>query len=677
MAIEYKKTWLAIALSIVASLWALCSAASAEHGGIDSSILDLLIQEQKIIAASRHEQALTDAPAHATVITKEEIEWFGYESIADILRDQVGFTVFDDLNYHKLGVRAFAPFGDFGSRILLLVDGHPIVEPIMSMAYLERNQPVSIQSIERIEIVRGPGSALYGTNAVLAVINIVTRKPTCSPPASLSACWTQAGGGEVACGLSKVSEKGHSLRLNSTYSDIDGFDYYFEEYDNPPESDGRAIGMDRERTWNIDGLLTKGNFSLRGLLSYRKKRVPTASYECLFGDRRLETFDKVGFIEASLDHEFNNRIRLLSKISFDYFRYNGVWPWDDDQGTVYVFEDPHETRILTAETNLFASSIPRHSIIFGAVLRSILSSRFSAYDISPDYRQYFETEKSKNDLDVFIQDELSLLNQRLSAIGGVRYHHCKLFGDVLSPRFGIILCTGIGKTKMLYGRSFRNPSLYETYYQDVEGECNDGETLANPNLQSETADTYELVHHCRLSAVDATVAVYQYKIKDLIEQLDIGNRCLQYRNGNQVTSRGIEANLSGKLANKTTWSVGWQKATLDFKQSRGEHTHTMAFPDQVGIVKLGFRISKNAKLGLATRYIGKMRTKSDKNLDPIWISDACLTLEDFFKGISLSVSGTNIFNATYLAPASTEHRQDALPQALRHVRIKVSWILKR
>lgn len=675
--IEHKKIWSAIGLMIVASLSALCSHASAADTGIDSSILDLLIQEQRITAASRHEQSLTDAPAHATVITREEIEWFGYESIADILRDQVGFAVYDDLNYHKLGVRGFAPFGDFGSRILLLVDGHPIVEPVMSMAYFERNQPGSIHSIERIEIVRGPGSALYGTNAVLAVINIVTRKPTCSPPTSLSLFWTQAGGGEIACGVSKVSEKGHSLRLNLTYSDIDGFDYYFEEYDNPPESDGRAIDMDREKTWNIDGLITKGNFSLRGLLSYRKKQVPTASYECLFADPRLETFDKVGFIEASLDHEFNDRIRILSKISFDYFRYKGVWPWDDDQGTIYVFEDPHETKILTAETNLFASSIPRHYVIFGAVLRSILSSRFSAYDISPEYYQYFETEKSKNDFDVFIQDELSLLDQRLSAIGGVRYHHCKLFGNVLSPRLGIILSTKIGKTKMLYGRSFRNPSLYETYYQDVEGECDDGETLANPNLQSETADTYELVHHCRLSSVDATVAIYQYKIKDLIEQFDIGNRCLQYLNGNQVTSRGIEAALSGKLANKMIWSLGWQKATLDFKQSPGEQTHRMSFPDQVGIVKLGLPMTKHAMLGLTTRYIGKMQTKSGKTLDPVWTSDACLTLKGFFKGISLSVSGTNIFNANYLAPASTEHRQDALPQTLRHVRIKISWDLKR
>ncbi len=666
--------WIAIIFGTLPPI-AIANASPYEANQIDSSILDLLVQEQEIVSASRHEQSLTDAPAHASVTTREEIELFGYQSIADVLRDQVGLIVNDDLNYHKVGVRGFAPFGDYGSRILLMVDGHPIVEPVMSMGFFERNQPVSLESVERIEVVRGPGSALYGTNAVLAVINIVTRKPASSSPASLGLTWTEAGGGELAFGLSYLSESGYGLRVNGSYSDIDGFDYYFAEFDDPPANDGRAADIDREKTWNIDAILTRRNLSLRALFSYREKQIPTASYECIFGDPRLKTVDRVGYFEASHTHNLSDQIHLKSVLSFDYFRYKGIWPWDDDEGKVYVFEDPRETRIATAESNLFVSSIPRNTLVIGAVLRSTLKSEFSAYDVSPEYFEYFKTRKSKNDFDLFVQDEISMLEGRLSSIIGIRYHHCKLFGNVLSPRLGVMLTSPLGKTKVLYGRSFRNPSLYETYYQDVTDECDDGETLANPDLDAETADTYELVHHARIKGIDATVGLYQYTIRDLIQQLDIGDRCLQYHNSGEVRSRGLEATLTGKFLGKIIWSAGWSKSFLDLKQSRQDYTQKMSYPDELATLRFGLPIARRTLIGFTTRYIGERETKSGQTLKPVWVSDASITLRNFLKGMSFSISATNIFDADFLAPASTEHRQEALPQAIRHVRAKISWEL--
>ena len=84
-----------------------------------------------------------------------------------------GFYLSNDRNYSYLGARGFSRPSDYNNRILILVDGHSVNEGVFGAAPLEL--PIDLTSLERIEVVRGPGSALYGTGAVFGVINLVTR----------------------------------------------------------------------------------------------------------------------------------------------------------------------------------------------------------------------------------------------------------------------------------------------------------------------------------------------------------------------------------------------------------------------------------------------------------------------------------------------------------------------
>src|ERR1035437_7331573 len=129
----------------------------------------------QIYSASKHLQPSGDAPSSVTVITADEIREHGYRSLADILRTVRSFFVTYDRNYSSLGVRGFARPGDFNTRILLLVDGHRLNDNIYDEAMIGTEYPVDVDLIERIEIVRGPVSSLYGSNALFAVINIVTK----------------------------------------------------------------------------------------------------------------------------------------------------------------------------------------------------------------------------------------------------------------------------------------------------------------------------------------------------------------------------------------------------------------------------------------------------------------------------------------------------------------------
>ena len=113
--------------------------------------------------------------ASVTVVTADEIQKYGYRNLADILRSVPGFYVTYDRDYTFVGVRGFGRLGDWNSRILVLIDGHRINNNVLGQAMLGNEFLVDIDMIERVEIVRGPSSSLYGANAFFAVINVITR----------------------------------------------------------------------------------------------------------------------------------------------------------------------------------------------------------------------------------------------------------------------------------------------------------------------------------------------------------------------------------------------------------------------------------------------------------------------------------------------------------------------
>ena len=100
----------------------------------------------------------------------------GYRSLADILESVRGFYITYDRDYSFVGVRGFGRLGDSNNRILVLIDGHQINDNVFGEPYLGTEFLVDVDLIERVEIIRGPSSSLYGADAFFAVINVITRK---------------------------------------------------------------------------------------------------------------------------------------------------------------------------------------------------------------------------------------------------------------------------------------------------------------------------------------------------------------------------------------------------------------------------------------------------------------------------------------------------------------------
>ena len=101
-------------------------------------------------------------------ITAEEIARYGYRTLADILRGVRGMYVTDDRNFSLLGMRGFAKPGDYNSRILLLVNGHRVNDNVFGQAEIGAEFGIDPAMFERVEIIRGPASSLYGDSAFFA-----------------------------------------------------------------------------------------------------------------------------------------------------------------------------------------------------------------------------------------------------------------------------------------------------------------------------------------------------------------------------------------------------------------------------------------------------------------------------------------------------------------------------
>jgi len=164
-------------LPLLASSRAMAQKKDQTPNLLDMSLEDLMaVDVDSVYGASGFKQKVTEAPASITIITSEEIQRYGYRTLADILRNVRGFYVSSDRNYSYLGVRGYGLPGDYNSRITLLVDGHRLNDNIFDAALIGTEFPIDVDLIDRVEVIRGPNSSLYIASAFLGVINVITKR---------------------------------------------------------------------------------------------------------------------------------------------------------------------------------------------------------------------------------------------------------------------------------------------------------------------------------------------------------------------------------------------------------------------------------------------------------------------------------------------------------------------
>jgi outer membrane receptor protein involved in Fe transport len=356
----------------------------------------------EVYSASKRVQSSSDAPSSVTVITADEIQKYGYRSLADVLESVRGFYVTYDRDYSFVGVRGFGRLGDSNNRLLVLIDGHRINDNVFGQPYLGTEFLVDVNMIERIEIIRGPSSSLYGAAAFFAVINVITRKGS------------QLAGGEVSfADASYETYQGRAsygthvrdldFALSGTFYDSEGPTLFFPEFNNPATNNGVTSGTDYENFQHIIGTASYKGLTLQGLYSARDKVVPTGYFGSLFNDPRTKNIDHHQYLDLSYEHSFGNKWDLAQRTSYDHatlraplafatgipdpattldtYSFLGEW-WDSEAQLSRTVLEKHKITFGTEVTDNFKQdqkntldfddssvAVPQSSVIWGCMRR--------------------------------------------------------------------------------------------------------------------------------------------------------------------------------------------------------------------------------------------------------------------------------------------------------------------
>jgi outer membrane receptor protein involved in Fe transport len=297
------------------------------------------IEVATVYSASRYEQTVDDAPSSITIVTADEIKKYGYRTLADILRSVRSFYVTYDRNYSYLGIRGFSRPGDYDTRILLLVDGHRINDNIYDTGPIGTEFPLDVDLIDRIEIIRGPTSSLYGDNAFFGVINVISRDGRDFKGFEASGSAGSHSTYRARLSYGNKFRNGPELLLSGTFYDSDGRPrLFFKEFDSPATNNGIADHTDNDRSYSFFSKLSLDDFTLEGVYASREKRIPTGSFGTVFDDPRNRTADIYGYLELRYEHNFSNQLELSARLSYNNYNYHGEY--------IYNMAEPGENPFL-------------------------------------------------------------------------------------------------------------------------------------------------------------------------------------------------------------------------------------------------------------------------------------------------------------------------------------------
>ena len=493
-----------------------------------------------VYTASKHSQNVSDAPSSVTVVTAKEIQEYGYRTLAEVLEAVRGFYITSDRYNSYVGVRGFGRLGDWNSRILLLVDGHRINDNVLGQAFIGSEFPVDIDLIQRIEIVRGPSSSLYGAEAFFAVINVITRQEGQPKRAELSFAAGSFGsyGGRATY---DGAYKGAVFALSGTFYGSSGPTLFFPEFDSPATNFGVTSNTNYESYQRVLGTVTYHGFTLQGLYNAQNKGVPTGYFGASFNDQRTRNLQGIDYLDLSYDHALGQKWHIAARTSVnkdtlygpvaespslppDIFSYDGQW-WDTEIKLSRPLSKNNTLTVGTEITDNFRQDQSNYDPVSSPQPTKVSTS-------TTIWAGYGQIE--------------SRLAAKFSLSAGFRYDHYSYnFGGSANPRLGLIYHASSSTTaKLLYGSAFRAPEPYETnpdygtFYENSAG------------LQPEKIRSVEgILEQGFGSHLAATASVFYNRITNLITlETDPSNGLSVYENSQGATAKGVEVEVNGDLA---------------------------------------------------------------------------------------------------------------------------------
>jgi outer membrane receptor protein involved in Fe transport len=667
---------------IVLSAWALFAPAAR---ATDLDLADLSLEqllEVNVVSASKFEQRGRDAPSAVQVISREEIRRHGWRTLTEALNTLPGLYASNDKVYDFLGARGFQIPGDYNTRFLLLVDGQRNNDNVYQSALTGTEAWLDMSAIERIEYIPGPGSALYGANAMFGVINVLTRQGEATGLREAGLRLSDQGGQGVNL-ISSQTLKGEAqdTRVFLQYSADQqaGRDLGYSDplgqllrADGSVSPDGVAHGLDSGRNQHLMARVDRGELSVRLIHHERTVHPSAANYATLFDDPAMRVVDGGTQINVALDHALGEQQALYARLGYTDFYYRASYPYLDSGIGYYHNFDDVRGQVLEGELHYRWRS-GAHQLITGVEFSHDLQARQQNFNSVPAATlgtADVDLNTSTTRTALFIQDAWQLNKAWLLSLG-LRLDRASTQDTTSSPRLGVIWQAAPDWTvKFLAGRAYRSPNAYESQFS------NGAAYLSNPSLQAETIRTTEGVLEWRRDERSRwQLSLYENQLDKLIQQIDTNaSGVLQFQNRGSTRIQGLELGLEQKHASGLQW-----RASLALNQASSSVSSTQDnSPTWIA------KASASAPVFHAAMFLaGELQLIGPRtyawNATPYAVPTEVLanvtaTLPSLYsKGWQAQLRISNLFNRRLEHPGSAETPSPTVPQPGRGLSATISY----
>ncbi len=620
-----------------------------------------------VAGTSKHAETVADTPATVTVVTRDDLERYGFRTLADVLTyASLGDFILNDRRYDFVGSRGLFVFEDFNTRMLVLLDGHPLNEPWNNFVGLGREMLLPLDLVERVEIVYGPASILYGGYSLYGVVNVVTRSAAALSGGRLrlSAGEWKTWEGVASWGLTRavkgsetpleVVVAGGLYQSDGENLDLPRFDAgYPTNFEGGTEWGGPQHGTDFERAPFAFLRAGWGDFTLLARTGSRKHGQPMAPYEAVYGDRGSTVRDEKSFGELRWERLLTGRLGLSVRLFRDEYAfeerevYADAETYPPDPGYSFVLEaddtdDGGEARLAWLGT--------KHFLTLGGEFRRrrIHQGTFDELldgSVAPDTAS---TDRVRGHLAVvYLQEEWQAADKLKLILGGT-WADTDPGGTTALPRVAAVFRPRSNLSiKAMWGRGFRPPSVYEATYADEVSQ------IGNPTLKSEEITTSEISLRWSVGPRLALQAcAFDSKQKGLIQGIEIESP--EDIQGGIVPPSGDPTDLIGFLQYQATGDVRSRGAGIGIRTVSG-----------------AFHAFGNLAWARA-RLEARDGTEQDKLPgDPSWLANFGVSV-DVSKAVVASLSGRWV-SEQMLDPAHGEGETGSLAQANLRLGWKGKW----
>jgi outer membrane receptor for ferrienterochelin and colicins len=609
---------------------------------LNMSFNDLM--KVKVVSASKVQQQIKDAAAMVQVITADQIKDRGYFTLEEALSDLPGFQFRNIVGFNSYVFMRGAPSQN--NLVLLMVDGVQINE-LNSGGFYGGGQ-FNLSDVERIEVVYGPASALYGTNAVSGIVNLITKNPDGKNRGHISLL-----GGNFKTGMGDFGLNNYNADKDFGYA-VSGMYKTSEKAD--------LAGAEGDNNWTNDmenfenDLSLSAKVKLKSFTSgvvYQEKKASNTTYYKSVGEKYLDknTLWDIYFLNGFLKYTYNKNDAWAFNSTI-YYRNATVKPntiddiikaTDTTLGNEVGYYRPNQ---LVGFENQFDYNATDRLMVVGGLIGEIeqLSDGFSistsnSQDIAPP------VPKTPNLLinklfSYFLQAHYKIVDQ-LSFIGGLRHDFSNYYGQVITPRTGLVFNENRLTAKLLYDEAFRAPKPWDYKYG-----------TGNNDLKPEKMRSVELaLSYLVMDNLSIGSSVYYNMIKNKLtkEFIATGGRWI---NKDKLRTLGLELYGTYSIKNYLFYS------NYTFNDSYDQDgVYIPEISMHTANAGVAYSYNSHIKINLRTNYMGVRNNPSvipntgNAIIDDAILLHGCISYLDL-KGFDIQLKVNNLLDQKYYHPSN-------------------------